>query len=94
MVIGQRMSRHWGAGGRGMPSPSTPIAKGYAPQGDEQTTKKEKVGVGYVMGMMRCFQKMSEALINHLDRDEGRGCVPNEGSQQPPIVSDSTHRLL
>jgi hypothetical protein len=50
--------------------------------------------VGDVMGMMRSFQRMSEAVINHLDHDEGRGYVPNEGSQCPPIVSGSVHREL
>jgi hypothetical protein len=50
--------------------------------------------VGDVMGMMRYFQRMSEALINHLDRDEGRGSAPNEGSQCPPVVSGSVHREL
>jgi hypothetical protein len=50
--------------------------------------------VGDVMGMMRSFQRMSEALINHLDRDEGRESVPNEGSQCPPVVSGSVHREL
>jgi hypothetical protein len=50
--------------------------------------------VGDVMGMMRYFQRMSEALINRLDRDEGRESVPNEGSQLPPLVSGSVHREL
>jgi hypothetical protein len=50
--------------------------------------------VGDVMGMMRYFQRMSEALINLLDRDEGRDSVPNEGSQHPPVVSGSVHREL
>jgi hypothetical protein len=94
MVRGQRMSRHQGAGGRGMPPPSTPTPKGSTPQGEEHTTEQEHVAVGDVMGMMRYFQRMLEALINHLDRDEGRGFVPNEGSQHPPVVSGSVHREL
>jgi hypothetical protein len=50
--------------------------------------------VGDVVGMMRSFQRMSEALINCLDQDEGREYVPNEGSQCPPVVSSSIHREL
>jgi len=50
--------------------------------------------VGDVVGMMRSFHRMFEALINHLDRDEGREFVPNEGSQCPLVVSSSIHREL
>jgi len=50
--------------------------------------------VGDVMGMMRYFQRMLEALINCLDRDEGREYVPNEGSQHLPLFSGSVHREL
>jgi hypothetical protein len=50
--------------------------------------------VGDVVGMMRSFQRMSEALINCLDRDEGRVFVPNEGSQRAPASSSSIHREL
>jgi hypothetical protein len=50
--------------------------------------------VGDVMGMMSFFQRISEALINHLDRDEGRGFSPNEGLQRPPVVSGSVYREL
>jgi hypothetical protein len=47
-----------------------------------------------VMGMMRSFQRMSEVLINHLDRDEDRGSTPNEGLQHPPVSSSSVHKEL
>jgi hypothetical protein len=46
------------------------------------------------MGMMRYFQRMSEALINHLDHDEGKGSASIEGSQLSPVVSVSIHREL
>jgi hypothetical protein len=78
------MSRHRGVGGRGTLPPSASTLEGSAPQGEEKTTEQEQVAVGDVVGMMRSFQRMSEALINHLDRDEGREFVPNEGSQHPP----------
>jgi hypothetical protein len=50
--------------------------------------------VGDVMRMMGSFQRMSEALINFLDHDEGREYVANEGSQHPSVVSGSFHREL
>jgi hypothetical protein len=50
--------------------------------------------VGYVVGLTRSFQRMSEALINFLYRDEARAPVPNEGSQHAPTGSDSIHREL
>jgi hypothetical protein len=37
---------------------------------------------------------MLEALINCVDQDEGKVCVPNEGSQLPLEVSSSIHREL
>jgi len=47
--------------------------------------------VGVVVGLMRSFQRMSEALINQLDRDEARVPVPNEDSQHALDVSGSIH---
>jgi hypothetical protein len=47
-----------------------------------------------VVGMMRSFQRMSEALINRLDRDEARASTPPE---VPPCASVGTggiHRKL
>jgi len=70
-----------------MPPPSTSTPKGSAPQGEEQTIEQEQVAVGDVMGTMRSFQRMSEALINLLGHDEGRESVPNGGLQHPPVVS-------
>jgi hypothetical protein len=50
--------------------------------------------MGGVVGMVRSFQRMLEALISHLDRDEGRAFVPNEVSQHTPTGSSSIHREL
>jgi hypothetical protein len=44
--------------------------------------------------MMRSFQRMSEALINRLDQDEGRVFVSNEGSQRTLAGSSSIHKEL
>jgi hypothetical protein len=89
------MSRRQGAGGIGMPPPNTySTPEGSSPQGEEKTTEKEQVAVGDIMGMMRYFQRMPEALINFLDHDEGMESVPNEGSQCPPVVSGSVHSEL
>jgi hypothetical protein len=40
--------------------------------------------VGDMVGLMRSFQRKSEALINQLNRDEDRALVPNEGLQHAP----------
>jgi hypothetical protein len=53
--------------------PVASMPEGSNPQGDEQVVGQEKIAVGDVVGMMRYFQWMSEALINRLDRDEARG---------------------
>jgi hypothetical protein len=37
---------------------------------------------------------MTKALIYHLDQDEGRAFVPNEGSQCAPTSSSSIYRDL
>jgi hypothetical protein len=50
--------------------------------------------VGDVVSLTRSFQRMSEALINFLYRDEARAPVPNEGSQHAPAGSGSIHREL
>jgi hypothetical protein len=63
-----------------------------APLGEESTV--EQVVLGDVVGMMISFNRMSEVLINCLDRDEGREFVPNEGSQCTPTGSSSIHREL
>jgi hypothetical protein len=44
--------------------------------------------------MMRSFQRKSEALVNHIDRDEEITYVPNESSQRTPARSGSIHKEL
>ena len=44
--------------------------------------------------MMRSFQRMSEALINRLDRDEARASTPTEVPLRAPTVTSSFHREL
>ena len=48
------------------------------PEGGEQVLGQEQIVVGDVVGMMRSFQRMSEALISQLDRDEARASAPTE----------------
>jgi hypothetical protein len=43
---------------------------------------------------MGSFQRISEALINRLDRDEGKASLPNEGSQHTQDGSSSMHKEL
>jgi hypothetical protein len=74
------------------PVASTP--EGSNPQGDEQVVRQEKIAVGDVVGMMRYFQWMSEALISHLDRDEARASTPPEGPPCAPVGTGSIHREL
>ena len=47
-----------------------------------------------MVGMMRSFQRMSEALINHLDRDEARALTPAEVPPCAPVVTGRIHREL
>jgi hypothetical protein len=55
---------------------------------------QENIVVGDVVGLTRSFQRMSEALINQLDRDESMALVPNEGSQHAPVGNGSIHKEL
>jgi hypothetical protein len=79
MVRGCRGGRRRGARGGGVMPPVASMPEGSNPQGDEQVVGQEKIAVGDVVGLMRSFQWMSEALINHLDRDEARASTPPEG---------------
>jgi hypothetical protein len=47
-----------------------------------------------VVGLMRSFQRMSEALIIHFDRDEARAPTPPEGPPHAPVGTGSIHREL
>jgi hypothetical protein len=55
---------------------------------------RKQIVLGDVVSMMISFKRMLEALINCLDRDEGRESIPNEGSQCAPTGSSSIHREL
>jgi hypothetical protein len=50
--------------------------------------------MGNVVGMMRYFQCMSKALINHLDRDKARALPPPKGPPYALISTSSIHREL
>ena len=50
--------------------------------------------VGDVVGLMRSFQQMYEALINHLDKDEARVLAPPEGPSCTPVGTSSIHHEL
>jgi hypothetical protein len=47
-----------------------------------------------VIGMMRSFQRMSEALISQLDRDEAKASGPTEVPPCSLAVIGSIHREL
>jgi hypothetical protein len=70
------------------------MLEGSNPQGEEKVIGQEKIVMGDVVGLMRSFQRMSEALINHLDRDEARDVVPPEGPQRAPVDTGSIHKEL
>jgi hypothetical protein len=94
MVRGCKGSRRRGAGGRSVTPLIVRTPERSNPHGDEHNVEEEQVIVGDVVSMMRSFQRMSEELINHLDRDEGIVSVPNEGSQCALTGSCSMHREL
>jgi hypothetical protein len=50
--------------------------------------------VGDVVGLMRSFQRMSEALISRLDRDEARAPTPPEGPPRALVGTGSIHHEL
>jgi hypothetical protein len=72
MVRGCRGGRPRGARGGGVTPPAACTPEGSKPQGGEQVLGQEQIAVSDVVGMMRSFQCMSEALISRLDRDEAR----------------------
>jgi hypothetical protein len=76
MVRGRRGGRRRGARGGGVTPPVASTPEGSNPQGGEQVLGQEQIAVGDVVGMMRSFQRMSEALISRLDRDEARAPAP------------------
>jgi hypothetical protein len=50
--------------------------------------------VGDVVGLMRSFQHMSEALINCLDKHEVRASTPPRVPPHAPVGTGSIHRKL
>jgi hypothetical protein len=66
---------------------------GSNPQGEEKVIGQEKIVVGDVVGLIRSFHRMSEALINRIDRDEVRVPVPPEGQQRAPIGTGNFNNL-
>jgi hypothetical protein len=94
MVRGRHGGRRRGARGGGVTPPVASMPEGSNPQGGEQVLGQEQIAVGDVVGMMRSFQRMSEALISHLDRDEARAPAPAEVPPRAPAVTGSIHREL
>ena len=94
MVRGCRGGRRRGARGGGETPPAASTPEGSNPQGGEQVLGQEHILVGDVVGMMRSFQHMSEALISRLDRDEARASAPPEVPPRTPAVTGSFHREL
>jgi hypothetical protein len=94
MVSGRRGGRRRSARGGGVTPPVASMPEGSNSQGGEQVLGLEQIAVGDVVGMMRSFQRMSEALINRLDRDEARAPAPAEVLPRAPAVTRSIHREL
>ena len=55
---------------------------------------QEQIAVADVVVMMRSFQRMSEALISRMDREEARAPTPTEFPSRAPAVTGSIHREL
>jgi hypothetical protein len=91
MVRGRRRGRRRGARGGDVMPPVASTPEGSNNQGGEQVLGQEQIAVGDVIGMMRSFQRMSEALIIRLDRDEARAPAPAEVPPRAPVVTGSIH---
>jgi hypothetical protein len=94
MVRGCHEGIRHGARGGGVMPPVASMPEGFNPQGEEQVIGQETIVVGHVVGLTRSFQRMLQALINHLDRDEARVPVPPEGPQRTPAIPSSVYREL
>ena len=77
-----------------MTPPVASMPEGSKPQGGEKVLRQEHIAFGDVVGMMRYFQCMSEALISRLDRDEARALTPTEVLPCALAVTGSIHREL
>jgi hypothetical protein len=64
MVRGHHGGIRRGARGGGVMPPAASTPEGSNPQGGEQVLGQEQIAVADVLGMMRSFQCMFEALIN------------------------------
>jgi hypothetical protein len=94
MVRERRGGRRWGARGGGAMPPVASMPEGSNPQGDEQVFEQEKIAVDDVVGMMRSYQWISEALISHLDRHESRAPTPPKGPPHASVGTGNIHREL
>jgi hypothetical protein len=94
MVRGRRGGRQWGAKGGGATPLVASMPEGSNPPGGEQVLRQEQIVVGDVFGKMRYFQRMFEALISRLDKDEARAPVPAEVPPRALAVTGSIHREL
>ena len=74
--------------------PVASMPEGSNPQGDKMVFRHEHIVLGDVVGMMRSFQHMSEALISCLDRDEARALTPAEVLPRALTITGSIHREL
>jgi hypothetical protein len=68
--------------------------EGSNPQGDEQVVRQDQIVLGDMVGLMKSFQRMSEALISCLDRDEARVSTPPKGPPHALVSIGSIHREL
>jgi hypothetical protein len=69
--------------------PVAPTPEGSNPKKKNKSLGMRRFVVGKVVGLTRSFQRMLEALINRLDRDDARVSIPNEYSQCDPTDSGS-----
>jgi hypothetical protein len=70
------------------------MPKGSNPQGEEKVVGQEQIVMGDVVGLMRSFKRMLEALISHFNRDEARASTSPEGPLHTPAGTGSVHREL
>jgi hypothetical protein len=94
MVRGRHGGRRRGARGGDMMRLVASMPEGSNPQGGEKVLRQEKIKFGDVVGMVRSFLCMSEALIIRLERDEARGPTTAEVPPHVPAVIGSIHREL
>lgn len=84
----RRGRRGRGTRGWGTHSPSQPLHPHSPPRVDDQT----HILVGEVMHMLHSFQRMFDALIGQMDKEDRGASAPTKGSQHIPHVN--AHREL